>query len=155
MSKSSSALPCLPMTTMALIGFLFSCCCLNVAKANPDVDSSPSSSSSSSPSSQWDQYIWSDDVNFSFTTYTHKQFWSDYLCIFLVIAIPSLILIGCVIGIMTYQRYKNIKILAKADRIISQITSINRNDDADDDDDDNKSGTTMVSTAKKILLLAI
>jgi hypothetical protein len=123
--------------------------------------SSPSSSSSlSTLSQQWDQYTWSDDENddnntFLFNTDTFKQFWSDYLNIFLAIAIPSFILIGCMIGFMTYQRYKSRSILARSDQIIAIITAINKNDDYDNDDDDNKSVLTAQMVSDRTLSISI
>jgi hypothetical protein len=156
-SSSASALPCLPLMTTIMA--YFCCCCLNVTKANPDNNAeSPTNTKLSMPtSSQWDEYRWSDDDDddntntYLFNTNTHKQFWSDHLYIILVIAIPSFILIGSLIGIMAYQRYKNREILAgssSADRIIAIITSINRNDDEyDDDDDDDDDDSKSVLTA--------
>jgi hypothetical protein len=114
------------------------------------MSSSSSSLSLSTMSQQWDQYTWSDDENDEYDTFlvntdTLKQFWSDHLNIFLAIAIPSFILIGCMVGIMTYQRYKNRDILARSNSIISIIAAINKNDDYDDDDNKSVVTAKMVS----------
>jgi hypothetical protein len=67
------------------------------------------------------------------------------LDVFLGIAIPSFIVIGCMVGILTYQRYKNRNILAGSNILLSIIRATNKNDDSDDDDSKSAVAAKMVS----------
>ena len=62
------------------------------------------------------------------------------------VTVPLFIVIGCKVGIMTYQWYKNRNILARSNIVLSIIRATNKNDDSNDDDSKSAvTATTMVS----------
>ena len=57
------------------------------------------------------------------------------------------------VGIMTYQRYKNRNILARSNCVLSIISAINKNDDSDSDD--SKSVVTAKMVPDRTLSMSI